>query len=333
MINSEYLEISKSNLIIFDSFIKANSVINNPKYKTIVCSISGGADSDIVLDLCTKIDIYKKIKYVWLNTGLEYGATKKHLEFLEQKYSVVILKEKAKMPIPTSNKKFGEPFLSKQVSEWISRLQRYNFQWEDEPLEMLLVKYPKCKAALRWWCNDWTDENKDPSKSRFNIAYNKYLKEFMIKNPPTFSIANKCCQGAKKDVVKDVLKKYSADLNIFGVRKAEGGARASAYKNCFSDKTDVPQYRPIFWYSDDDRKEYESLFNITHSACYSEYGLIRTGCAGCPFGKDFEFELDVINKFEPKLYKGVNNIFKESYNYTRQYKKFCKERKEHAKLL
>ena len=52
----------------------------------------------------------------------------------------------------------------------------------------------------------------------------------------------------------------------------------------------------------------------------------RTGCAGCPYGKDFEFELEVIKKYEPKLYNAVNNIFGDSYEYTRKYLEFRKDR-------
>ncbi len=310
-------DVGCKNLTIFDSFAKANTVINNPEYKNIICSISGGSDSDIVLDLCHRIDEDKKIIYVWFDTGLEYQATKDHLIFLEQKYGVEILREKAKTPIPISNRKFGEPFLSKQVSEWISRLQQHDFQWEDESFDQLIKKYPKCTASLRWWCNAW-----DGDKSRYGICNNKGLKEFMLQNPPSFKISNKCCQGAKKDVIKDVLKTYAADLNIFGVRKAEGGARSQAYKTCYNTELDVPQYRPIFWFTNEDKLEYEKVFGIQHSACYTEYGLTRTGCAGCPFNRKFEEELDVILKHESRLYKGINNIFSESYEYTRKYNEF-----------
>ena len=59
--------------------------------------------------------------------------------------------------------------------------------------------------------------------------------------------------------------------------------------------------------------------------CYTEYGLKRTGCCGCPFGRDFEFELEVLEQYEPNLYKAVCNVFKDSYEYTRKYREFCKE--------
>lgn len=83
-------------VMIVDSFVKANSVINSPIYKTILCSISGGSDSDIMLDLITRVDLEKKVKYVWFDTGLEYQATKDHLEYLERKYNVTIERESYK---------------------------------------------------------------------------------------------------------------------------------------------------------------------------------------------------------------------------------------------
>ena len=58
--DKKVLEKAQSNLAIFDSLVKADSVINNPKYKSIICSISGGADSDVMMDLIYKVDTDKK---------------------------------------------------------------------------------------------------------------------------------------------------------------------------------------------------------------------------------------------------------------------------------
>ena len=105
----------------------------------------------------------------------------------------------------------------------------------------------------------------------------------------------------------------------------EGGVRATSYKSCFSEGDNgCDNYRPIFWYKDSDKKEYEEYYEVIHSKCYTEYGLPRTGCAGCPFGRNFENELKIIQEYEPKLYKAVTNIFKDSYEYTRKYYEFRK---------
>ena len=308
--------------VVLDSIEKADLIINDPKYETIFVSISGGSDSDDVLDLCTKLDIHHKCIYCFFDTGLEYQATKDHLKFLESKYHIEIIREKPVKPIPVSCREFGQPFISKRVSDMISRLQRHNFQWEDEPFDVLYKRYPKCKAALRWWCNKWNDSF---GRSQFNIAQNHYLKEFMISNPPTFSISNKCCDYAKKDIVHKFIAKHAVQLNIYGVRKAEGGARSVAYKSCFDSGDKYDSLRPIFWWNNDDKAGYEDALRIVHSDCYVKYGLLRTGCVGCPYARDLEGELAVIQQYEPKLYKAVMNVFGDSYEYTRKYREFAKE--------
>lgn len=58
-----------------------------------------------------------KIEYVWFDTGLEYQATKEHLKFLEEKYGIKIKPYKAIKPISISCKQYGQPFISKHVSE------------------------------------------------------------------------------------------------------------------------------------------------------------------------------------------------------------------------
>lgn len=318
---NDLLDKCPRNKTIADNLIIAFSKINNNLYDKIVCSISGGGDSDVMMDIVFNCDNNNKVDYVWFDTGLEYQATKDHLKFLEEKYGVVITKYKAIKPIPSTCKEYGQPFLSKYVSEMIQRLQRHNFKWQDKSFEELYKEYPKCKIALQWWCNCNISD-------RFNISRNKYLKEFMIENPPTFKISNKCCKYAKKDVVHKLIKNNKYDLEISGIRKAEGGIRDVMYKNCFDNNEDYDKYRPLFWYTNADKEEYEKHYNIIHSKCYTEYGLKRTGCAGCPFGRDFEFELEVIKQYEPKLYKAVNNIFGDSYKYTRMYREFVLSQKE-----
>lgn len=308
------------NLHVYESFIVSQTKLE--RYEEIVMSVSGGADSDIMVDLFAKIDNEKKVKYVFFDTGIEYQATKTHLDYLESKYGITIERVKAITPVPLGCRKYGLPFWNKYVSEMIERLQRYNFKWEDRPFSELYAEYPKCKIALMWWCN----ENEKGAKSRFNISHERGLKEYILQNPPP-KISNKCCKGAKKDNIKAYLKDHGAELSITGIRKAEGGIRATAYKTCFDNgtaKQPWDSYRAIFWYEDKDKEYYEQFFCVKHSACYCEYGLKRTGCAGCPYGKDFENELKIIEEYEPKLYKAVNNIFGEIYEYTRRFLEFRK---------
>ena len=320
------------NTVIVNNYIKAWDIINNRGYNKILCAISGGSDSDIMLDICYRCDINNKIDYVWFDTGLEYQATKDHLVYLQNKYNIIIKTYKAIKPIPLSCKQYGQPFISKQVSEYLSRLQKHNFKWEDKPFEVLYKEYPKCRAALLWWCNEH-------ESNAFNIRKNKWLREFIIENPPEFLISSVCCKYSKKDAVNKLIKDYGYDLSIVGVRKAEGGLRSIAYKNCFDDNgLDCDNYRPLFWYQDTDKQQYKDFFKIINSKCYIEYGLKRTGCAGCPFGRDYKYELSIIEKYEPKLYKAVINIFKDSYAYMDNYRYYVEQRKKdnearHKKLF
>lgn len=330
LLNQEPSIIPK-NATVLDNFVKAYSIINRPQYKTIFCSISGGSDSDVMMDIIYKVDVNKKVTYVWFDTGLEYEATKRHIEYLEKKYDVKILRERAIKPIPLTCKESGQPFLSKYASEMISRLQKVDFKWENKSYEELSLEYKNVKVPLKWWCN----MNDDYGFSRFNISFNKYLKEFLILNPPSFKISADCCKYAKKDVVQELMNKYDADLSIVGVRKAEGGIRSAAYENCFSeDLHGYSQYRPLWWYKNEDKKDYEDYCGIVHSDCYKKYGFKRTGCCCCPYGwvhNKLLYELEQTKKYEPKLYKAVNTVFKDSYEYTRQYLQFRKEMKDKEK--
>ena len=196
----------------------------------------------------------------------------------------------------------------------------------DTTFEELCEEYPRCKAALRWWCNEWGE------RSQMNISRNKWLKEFIVANPPDFPISDGCCEGAKKATARMVEKAIDPDLNCQGVRKSEGGARATVYKSCFDEGFlgSCATFRPIFWCTNEDKLLYEAAFDIVHSDCYEVYGLARTGCACCPFGRDFEQELSAAKQYEPLLYRAAVHVFGPSYEYTRKYREFCRKMKEES---
>lgn len=212
------------------------------------------------------------------------------------------------------------------MSQCIERLQKKNFDFKDYNYDYMLENFGKHLA--QWWCNCKDND-------RFNIERNLLLKEFLIAYPPQFKISSKCCNFAKKDVSKNLISKCNIDLMIIGVRKAEGGIRATAYQNCFSDELHgAAQYRPLWWYDNKDKKDYEDYCGIIHSDCYKKYGFSRTGCCCCPYGwvnNKLLHELQQIKKYEPKLYKAVNTVFKDSYEYTKQYLQFRKEMKDKEK--
>lgn len=292
-------------------------------HDNILCSISGGYDSDIMLDMIERFGGHGKTTYIFQNTGLEYEATKRHIEELKARYGIEIEELKPKKAIPVCVKEFGVPFWSKYVSGMLQRLQRHDFQWEDEPFDELCKRYPHCKSALRFWCNDF--KTKDGRISKFNIEYVSGLKEFIIANPPDFKISPKCCDFSKKDPAHKYLAAGDFDMNCVGVRKAERGARATSYTSCFDfGNCSADQFRPLFWMTDRQKDAYRKYFGIVRSDCYEVWGMKRTGCACCPFGKAFEQELNLAEKYEPKLFKAAQGIFGKSYDYTRRFIEFRK---------
>ena len=315
---------AEQNAAIFDSYVKARSVLE--KYDSAMASISGGADSDVVLDILARLDADHRIRYVWFNTGLEYKATRDHLDFLEEKYGIEIERFRPKKSVPTCCREYGQPFLNKHVSEQIHSLQINHFDFTDMEYEEMAEKVGVSNA--KWWhnryCGHWTRGN-----SVLDIRRNKYLKEFLIDNPPTFPISDVCCDWAKKKTAKAAWKASSAPLNITGVRRAEGGIRSYSYTNCYTISGKGPDsYRPIFWYTNEDRAQYKALFDIRNSDCYEVWGFTRTGCVGCPFNRKLEEEQETMNLFEPQMYKACNHVFGDSYKYTKLYRDYAANRKE-----
>ena len=320
---AELLALFPNNPTILNMVIKTEDHIFREETSggKIMVSVSGGSDSDIMIVLFEKLGHRDgTVVYVWLDTGLEYDATKRHLKFLEEKYGIEIKRYRPNMTVAQVVKKYGVPFLSKIDAQNIGLLQKHGFQFDSDDFEFLLQKYPNAKSALKYWC----------SKNGLGDGKNKYeqkrafgLHEFMLSvSPPR--ISDKCCDFAKKKTAKRAEGEIKPTLNVIGVRRAESGIRSVAYTSCFSEATDkkIAQFRPMFYLTDEDKRQYKEFCGVTYSDCYEKWGFKRTGCVCCPFGSDFVEKLEVVKKYEPKLYATACKIFGPSYEYTRAYRKF-----------
>lgn len=299
-----------------------------PQYNSICVSVSGGSDSDVIVHIiATHFREYlEKINFIFADTGIEYQATKDHLDYLEKRYKIKIERLRG-TPIPIAVKKYGVPFISKKFSDSFQRLQKHGFKWEDEDFSTLYARYPRCKAALRFWCNDWGE------KSRFNIEWVRYLKEFLIVAKPEIKFSSMCCNVSKKAPLEKYQKSVNCDLFITGERRSEGGARASAHTSCFEKPKNIgiAHFMPLFYWDDETKAEYKRSEGIKYSDCYEVYGLTRTGCVGCPFGQNLDYELSVMKEFEPKLYKLCWIIFGDSYKLRSEFSEFRKGIKANGK--
>lgn len=144
------------NLAIADAAMKCEAVFASHERAHV--GISGGADSDVMIDLCERVRQVQPmdITYDFSDTGIEYAATKEHLDYLEDRYGVKIDRTRATKSIPLCCHSYGQPFVSKMVAHHLHILQRHGFEWDDMPLALLKAKYPDAPVStLRWWSNDY----------------------------------------------------------------------------------------------------------------------------------------------------------------------------------
>ena len=312
-----------------------------------ICSYSGGADSDILIDVIERArEIFRlpPVKYVFFNTGLEMKATKDHVKATAEKYGVEIETVRPKVNIVMASRKYGIPFVSKimsaGLSEWqkkevtLSVAQEYD-RAEDKQAKRLELKerYPKCESVLNFLC---CCNSKGEPRPNIQLVINssKYMRDFIGEYPPDFKISAECCTYCKKNVAHQIQKGY--DMVITGERRDEGGMRSVPRKDntsmCFTE-TASGQYRlrPLYYVSDTDKAWYKEYYGIRYSDAYEVYGLTRTGCCGCPISYKAVADLELIRPYEPNLVKAAWNVFGKSYTYRQKYNAYKAARMEQEK--
>lgn len=309
-----------------------------------ICSYSGGADSDIMIDLIErtrKLFNLPPIKYAFFNTGLEMQATKDHVKATAEKYGVEITEYRPKVNIIQATRQHGVPFVSKIMSMGLSEWQKKGVplsiadeydQAEDKIAKYneLCERYPKSKLAIKFIC---CCNSKGEPRPNIQLVINssRYMRDFIGECPPDFKISSKCCDYCKKQLAHKVQKGY--DMIITGERYAEGGARTMNHNIgsslCFT-KTSDGQYRfrPLYYVSDADKAWYKDYYGIRYSDAYEVYGLTRTGCCSCPISYKAVEDLEKIRPYEPQVVKAAWNIFGKSYEYRQKYNAYKAKRDE-----
>lgn len=332
-------------------FTAINSIIGRhlKQHPKAICSYSGGADSDIMIDM---IEMARKmyglppIKYVFFNTGLEMKATKDHVKATADKYGVEIEEVRPKISIVQAARTYGIPFVSKIMSSGLSDWQKkevplsiaeeYN-EAEDKAAKRkeLKERYPKCESLINFLCCCNSAGEPRPN-IQLVINSSKYMRDFIGEYPPDFAISAKCCDYCKKQVAHRVQKDY--DMIITGERRAEGGMRSVPRKDntalCFTETSNGQyRFRPLYYVTDKDKAWYKEYYGIKYSDAYEVYGLTRTGCCGCPISYKAVDDLELIKPYEPNVVKAAWNIFGKSYEYRQKYNTYKEERKKAEKAL
>ena len=312
-----------------------------------ICSYSGGADSDILLDIIERtraaFPSLPPVKYAFFNTGLEMKATKDHVKETADKYGVEITEYRPKISIVQAARTYGIPFVSKimsaGLSEWqkkgvpLSIAQEYE-QAEDKPAKRAELKerYPKCESLINFLCCCNSAGEPRPN-IQLVINSSKFMRDFIGEYPPDFQISAKCCDYCKKQVAHAVQKDY--DMIITGERRDEGGMRSVPRKDCttmcFTETSDGQfRLRPLYYVTDADKAWYKEYYGIRYSDAYEVYGLTRTGCCGCPISYKAVDDLEKIRPYEPNVVKAAWNIFGKSYEYRAKYNTYKASRMKAA---
>lgn len=325
--------------------IIAKRLTQHPKA---ICSYSGGADSDILIDLIERTrEIFRlqPVQYAFFNTGLEMQATKDHVKAMAEKYGVEITEYRPKTNIVLATKRYGVPFVSKIMSaglgEWqkkgvpLSIAEEYE-QAEDKAAKRqeLRERYPKSESVINFLCCCNSAGEPRPN-IQLVINSSKYMRDFIGECPPDFQISAKCCDYCKKQLAHSVQKDF--DMIITGERRDEGGMRSVPRSDntslCFTE-TSTGQYRlrPLYYVSDADKAWYKEYYGVRYSDAYEVYGLTRTGCCGCPISYKAVEDLEKIRPYEPNVVKAAWAIFGKSYEYRQKYNEYKERRKrEEAK--
>lgn len=328
--------------------IIAKRLVEHPRA---ICSYSGGADSDIMIDLIERtragFDL-PPIDYVFFNTGLEMKTTKDHVKATAEKYGVTIRTVRPKINIVLATRRHGVPFVSKIMSggleEWqkkgvpLTIADEYN-QAEDkaEKRRELRERYPGCESLINFLCCCNRDGEPRPN-IQLVINSSLYMLDFIKENPPSFKISAKCCDYCKKQIAHKVQKDY--EMIITGERRDEGGMRSVPRQGeanaamCFGETGNGQwRLRPLYYVSDSDKAWYKDYYGIRYSDAYEVYGLTRTGCCGCPISYKAVDDLELIRPYEPGVVKAAWNIFGDSYRYRQQYNEYKAQRRAEAKKM
>jgi 3'-phosphoadenosine 5'-phosphosulfate sulfotransferase (PAPS reductase)/FAD synthetase len=312
-----------------------------------ICSYSGGADSDILIDVIertrTTFDL-PPVKYVFFNTGLEMKATKRHVKETAEKYGIEIEEVRPKINIVKATREHGVPFVSKIMSAGLEGWQKKGIplsiadeyaQAEDKAAKRqeLKERYPKCETTINFIC--CCNSKGEPRPNiQLVINANKYMLDFIKECPPDFPISAKCCDYCKKQPAHRVQNGY--EMIITGERRDEGGMRSVPRSEqwnetntmCFAETSDGKyRFKPLYYVTDKDKAWYKDYYGITYSDAYEVYGLTRTGCCGCPISYKAVDDLEKIRPYEPNVVKAAWNIFGKSYEYRQKYVAYKEQRK------
>ena len=259
-------------------------------------SFSGGKDSTILHYLIDKALPNNRIPRVFINTGIEYNYIVDFVKDLASKDDrfVIINPTQAIKPML---EKYGYPFKSKQHSH---------------------------NLAIYW-------RNKD--KKEYNLSLKRYLGviesttlfrcpkqlEYQFTSEFNLKCSDQCCYKMKKEPVKNWQKENNKSITLTGMRKEEGGQRASIGCIVTDKEKNLVKFHPLLVVDDEFENWFIKKFNIQLCRLYyPPFNFKRTGCRGCPYSLDLQDQLITMSIYLPNERKQCEYIWKPVYDEYRR---------------
>lgn len=232
---------------------------------------SGGKDSHFLYWFIKEFLHDERIEIVGVNTGFEIPEIRERI----MRNSDIVLHPSMKRN--EIKEKYGIPCYSKQQDEYIHRYQTGSRT--ENTMKAIMGE------------NVFFNLNKS---ARENLLSGKLHK-----------VSNKCCLYIKEKPMIDYAKQTGKKA-IIGVRQSESKTRKAKYETCLQSNGN---FAPIYDFSDVLIEDIYKAYDIEIPNCYIY--VQRTGCAGCPYGRNCEKELALLP--EQQRRKAID-YFKESYD-------------------
>lgn len=214
-------------------------------------SFSGGKDSTILHYLIDIALPNNRIPRVFINTGIEYNYVVDFVKELAAKDDRFIIL-KPTQAIKPMLEKYGYPFKSKQHSHNLAIFQ-------NSGITLSIKRYLGIiESSTKFRCPN-------------GLKY-QFTSDFKLK------CSEKCCYKMKKEPAKKWEKENNKSITLTGMRKAEGGERASIGCIVTDKEKNLVKFHPLLVVDDEFENWFINKFNIQLCRLYyPPFNFKRTG--------------------------------------------------------
>lgn len=278
--------------LLADRLQKIRQVIGKYGEENFYISFSGGKDSTVLSALIDMAIPGNKIPRVYANTGIELNMIRDFvIEMAKHDNRVEIIKPS--VSIKEMLEKDGYPFKSKIHAKCV-------YLYQTDPSKNMWKGYTGQRPQF-WHTKEC------PKKLKYQFTDECKLK-----------ISDICCVRMKEDPLINWSKQHNKHIAIIGIMIDEGGRRTKSTCLKFSGKK-LKKFQPLVPVTKEWEDWFIDTYNIKICDIYKEpYNFKRTGCKGCPFAKDLQHELDILEEFFPAERKQCEIIWKPVYDEYRR---------------